>query len=79
MVIFKHRWRLKQQTNGNAITVDGQKPTLDNSIERDRMDPGRDPAAGLFSGLIVVGTVKIWCTKRSGPFRYYYTVSNSCI
>ena len=33
-----------------------------------RMDPGRDPTAGLFSGLIVAGTVYIWCTKRSGPF-----------
>ena len=36
------------------------------------MDPGRDPTAGLFSGLIVVGTVKIWCTKQSGPFRYVH-------
>ena len=25
----------------------------------------------LFSGLIVAGTVNIWCTKRSGPYRYY--------
>ena len=33
------------------------------------MDPGWDPTAGFFSGLIVAGTVYIWCTKRSGPFR----------
>ena len=31
------------------------------------MDPGRDPTAGFFSGLIVAGTLNIWCTKRSGP------------
>ena len=36
-----------------------------------KMDPGRDPTAGLFSGLIVIGTVNIWCTKRSGLYRYY--------
>ena len=30
-------WRLKQQTNGNAITVDGQKPMLINSIDKDRI------------------------------------------
>ena len=35
------------------------------------MDPGRDPTAGLFTGLIVVGTVKIWCTRRSP----YVTIS----
>ena len=35
------------------------------------MDPGRDPTAGLFSGLIVIGTVNIRCTKRSGPYLYY--------
>ena len=29
--------KLKWQTNGNAITVDGQKPMLDNSIEKDRI------------------------------------------
>ena len=29
-----------------------------------RTDPGRDFIAGLFSGLIVIGTVNIcWCTK----------------
>ena len=27
-------WRLKRQTNGSAITVYGQKPMLDNSIEK---------------------------------------------
>ena len=32
-----HGWRLKQQTNGNAITVDGQKPMLDNSIDKDQI------------------------------------------
>ena len=30
-------WRLKWQTNGDAITVYGQKPMLDNSIEKDRI------------------------------------------
>ena len=35
-----------------------------------RIDPGWDPTADLFSGLIVAGTVKIWCTKRSGPYQY---------
>ena len=30
-------WRLKQQTNGNAIMVDGQKPMLVNSIDKDRI------------------------------------------
>ena len=30
-----HEWRLKQQTNGNSITVGGQKLMLDNSIDRD--------------------------------------------
>ena len=34
-VTLTHRWRLKRQTNGNAITVRGQKPILDNSIEKD--------------------------------------------
>ena len=29
-----NEWRLKQQTNGNAITVDGEKPMLDNSIDK---------------------------------------------
>ena len=28
---FTHRWRLKRQTNGNANTVIGHKPTLDNN------------------------------------------------
>ena len=31
------RWKLKRQTNGNPITVDGQKPMLDNGIEKDRI------------------------------------------
>ena len=31
------RWKLKQQTNGNAITVDGEKPMLGNSIEKDQI------------------------------------------
>ena len=35
-----------------------------------RMDPGRDPTAGLISVLIVAVTVNIWHTKRSGPFQY---------
>ena len=35
-----------------------------------RMDSGRDPIAGFFSGLIVIGIVNIWCTKRSGPYIY---------
>ena len=25
-----------------------------------------------FSGLIVIGTVNIWCTKQSGPYVYFY-------
>ena len=29
--------RLKRQTNGNTITVGGQKPTLENSIDKDRI------------------------------------------
>ena len=36
-VIVTHGWRLKQQTNGNAITVSRQRPTLDSSIERDQI------------------------------------------
>ena len=32
-----HGWGLKRQTNGNAITVDGHKPMLDNSIDKDRI------------------------------------------
>ena len=35
---------------------------------------GDGPRSGshsrLFSGLIVIGTVNIWCTKRIGPYRY---------
>ena len=27
----------QQQTNGDVIMVDGQKPILDNSIEKDRI------------------------------------------
>ena len=27
----------QQQTNGNVITIDGQKPMLDNSIEKDQI------------------------------------------
>ena len=30
-----HGRRLKRQTNSNAITIDGQKPILDNSIDKD--------------------------------------------
>ena len=30
-----HGWRLKRQSNGNAIMVDGQKPMLHNSIDKD--------------------------------------------
>ena len=33
-----NRWRLKGQTNGDAITVYGQKSMLDNSIEKEEMD-----------------------------------------
>ena len=33
--LYTNGWRLKQQTNGNAIMVYGQKPMLDNSIEKD--------------------------------------------
>ena len=51
----------------------GSRPRSSLSRPRVRMDPGRDPTAGLFSGLIVVSTVKIWCIKRSGPFRYCWT------
>ena len=29
------------------------------------MDLGQDATTGFFSGLIVIGTVNIWCTKRS--------------
>ena len=29
-----NEWRLKQQTNDNAITVNGQKPMSDNSIDQ---------------------------------------------
>ena len=38
VTIFMLGWRLKQQTNGNAVTVGGQKPTLDNSIDKDEID-----------------------------------------
>ena len=37
IINFTSGWRLKRQTNGNAITVYGQKPMLDNSIEKDRI------------------------------------------
>ena len=30
-------WRLKRQTNSNVITIDGQKPMLDNSIDKDQI------------------------------------------
>ena len=30
-------WRLKQQTNGNAITVNGQKPMLDNIADKEQI------------------------------------------
>ena len=38
-----------------------------------RIDPGWDPTAGLSSGLIVAGTVYLWCTKQSGPLWYCCT------
>ena len=30
-------WRLKQQTNGNAVVVNGQKPMLDNTIAKNQI------------------------------------------
>ena len=36
-VMLYTRVETQQQTNGNAITVYGQKPVLDNSIEKDRI------------------------------------------
>ena len=32
-------------------------------------EENRDHMAG-FLGLIIVGIVNIWCTKRSGPYQY---------
>ena len=32
------------------------------------MDQGWDPAAGSVSGLMVIGIVITWCTKRSGNY-----------
>ena len=32
----------------------------------------------LFSGLIVAGTVEIWCAKRSSPFRYCGMICEKC-
>ena len=34
---YTNRWRLKRQTNGNAIMVYDQKPMLHNSFEKDRI------------------------------------------
>ena len=36
MLALYEQVEIQQQTNGNAITVDGQKPMLDNSIEKTR-------------------------------------------
>ena len=40
------------------------------------MDPGQDPTAGHFSGLIVVGTVNIWCTVVQ---RWLLATNRDCI
>ena len=37
IAILLHGLRLKRQTNGNTITVGGQKPTLENSIDKDQV------------------------------------------
>ena len=37
LIDYTNRRRLKRQTNGDAITVYGQKLMLDNSIEKDRI------------------------------------------
>ena len=37
IAILLHGWRLKWQTNDGTITVSGQKPTLENSIDKDRI------------------------------------------
>ena len=35
------------------------------------MDPGRNPTAGFsFQGWVLSVSINIWCTKRSGPYRY---------
>ena len=34
---YTNGWKLKQQTNGDAITVYVQKPMLDNRFEKDRI------------------------------------------
>ena len=38
--------------------------------------PGSGSLSKLISGLIVAGTVNIWCTKQSGPFRYCFQHEN---
>ena len=35
--ILLHGWRPKRQTNGDMIMVSGQKPTLEKSIDKDRI------------------------------------------
>ena len=37
VIICMNGWRLKRQTNGNAIIVAGQKTMLDNSIDKDQI------------------------------------------
>ena len=40
------------------------------------MDPGWNPTAGCLSGLIVIGTVNMWCTKAVGYLSIYIVVQH---
>ena len=42
-----------------------------------RMDPGQDPTADFFSGLIVIGTVNICCTKRSSLYAVFFNLRHT--
>ena len=67
MIIFTAWMETQHQTNSDAIPVGGQKPMLDNSIDKDRIvqvsegedGPRSRSHSTLFSGLIVIGTVGI--------------------
>ena len=39
-------------------------------LAADEDGPGSGSHSRLYSGLIVAGTVNIWCTERSSPFQY---------
>ena len=77
--VHPHLPRLMLNQYTTWLAVQSSSALVERKSEKVRMDSGWDPTAGLFSGLIVVSTVNIWCTKRSSPYRYYRLISLSIL